>query len=98
MIHSAKGEPLHKRVTVKIIPPNDSKPYKWYWRAPAGQFYSPANIDEILEKVVEHLENKFPQWEFKLVELGPTSYNFVYAGERQIEATPDMGKKTSRIR
>jgi len=77
------GQRLYKRVTIRVIGPpaedNDKQQdFKWYPRAPAGRGYSESDIQGMLEQCATHLEKRFPVWEFRLVELGPDRFNFVF--------------------
>jgi hypothetical protein len=88
---TASGERLWKRITIRVIGPqpadSDDKrvDFKWYPRAPAGRGYSAADIQGILDQCVGYLEKKYPQWEFRLVELGPNRFNMVWAGDRTVD-------------
>ena len=80
---SAGGERIWKRLTIRVIgpPPEDNdkqQDFKWYPRAPAGRGYSEDDVQGVLEQCAMHLEKRFPVWEFRLVELGPDRFNFIF--------------------
>jgi hypothetical protein len=38
----------------------------------------------MLDQVAEHLEKRFPSIEFRMVELGPNVFNFIYEGRKEL--------------
>jgi hypothetical protein len=75
------GSKLWKRLEVKIIVGEKVMPH--VFRAPPKRGYSAADIEESLERVIEHLDAKFPTLEFKQVELARNKFNFIAIGARQ---------------
>lgn len=76
------GEPLCKRLTVRVFLPEGHNEQRQVFKARPGRAYTPANVEEILDKVIDHLDMKFVHWEFRMVKVGPCAYNFMYAGLR----------------
>jgi hypothetical protein len=77
------GSKLWKRLKVKIIVGEKVMPH--VFRAPPKRGYSAADIEESLERVIEHLDAKFPTLEFKQVELAGNKFNFIAIGARERE-------------
>lgn len=74
------GAKLWKRIEVKII--IGEKVHRHHFVAPAQRGYSEKQIEETLEKVIEHLDDKFPLLDFKQVQLQPNAFNFIAIGAR----------------
>jgi uncharacterized protein YejL (UPF0352 family) len=78
---SAKGEKLYKSLRIRIIGPGMDRTK--IHKAAAQRGYTENDIDEALAELAGVLEKAYPGWDFRLVELGPASYNFIYAGPRK---------------
>ena len=82
-----------KQIKIRIIPAEGHAEDKQTFHAPPGRHYTDESIEHVVEKVIEHLDKKYPWWEFKIVKVGRGKYNFVYdglregAGEREDDAT-----------
>jgi len=87
-----KGErlKLYKRIHVKIIV--GEKVMRHDFCAPAQRGYSETNIDETIEKVIEHLDQKFPTLEFRQVDILPNVVNFIACGVRPKQGAQDEAK------
>jgi hypothetical protein len=72
---------IHKRLRIKIVDA-DGKSHLTVLRAGAGKCYTEANVDTILEQIAEGLEKNNPAQEYRLIEVGPGAFNFVFAGMR----------------
>lgn len=57
-------------------------------KATPGHCWNEAAIQKILEHIAADLEHRQPGYEWKLVELGPTAFNFVWVGPKPF---PDEG-------
>jgi hypothetical protein len=67
----------------RLILPEGWKPRKFKTRAGPGKCFTEKNVDAVLERVAEKIETDFPHWEFTMMQVGPNSYNFIYAGLKQ---------------
>jgi hypothetical protein len=76
------GEVLLKRITVRIIPSEECEPERIVQRAPANKGFTADGIEQILEAAEKYAEKRYPNADFRLVEIGPGAFNFIYAGER----------------
>jgi hypothetical protein len=85
-----------KRVTCKLFLPNH-KPIVKKWRAPAGQQFPQAVVDRIVENLIEDLDKSFPREDFRMVQIGPTEFNFVYAGLRDPSMTPERAEQIASV-
>jgi len=76
------GRPLtlYKRIHVKVIV--GEKVMRHDFCAPARRGYCKANIEDTIEKVIEHLDQKFPTLEFRQVDILPNVVNFIACGTR----------------
>lgn len=77
------GEPAWKTLTVRVIPAEGHPRKRKVFRAPAGKLYVADGIDKLLDHVADYLEKRHPHWEFRLVELAPNVFNFVYVGLKE---------------
>jgi hypothetical protein len=41
----------------------------------------------MLDQYADFLEKKYPFWEFRLVQVGPAAFNFIYAGLKEPATT-----------
>lgn len=53
-----------------------------YFKAKAGKGWNDDGIDEMLDSIATDLETRFPNEEFKLVEIGSNGFNFVHVGAK----------------
>lgn len=84
MLRIAKdGQRIWKRVTVRVVL-KDGDGFTWRPTAGPRKGYTSENIQEVLEKCSEHLEKKYPNCDFRLIELEPNRFNLVFASERQL--------------
>jgi hypothetical protein len=67
------------RVTV-CLP--GQKDIVWRHHAQARRGWTEAQLDEMLAKVTDSVEQKYPTIEFRLVELAPNDFKFIYHGKR----------------
>jgi hypothetical protein len=85
MFRDKAGNRLFKHVEIEIHFPEKALPLKKIrQRAPASQGFGPEGLDDLLMKVTDMLEEQFPWWEFKLVEMAPLGrtarYRFMGVG------------------
>ena len=67
-----------KQITIRIIPAEGHAEDKQVFHAPPGRHYTPESEEHAVELVVEHLDRKYPWWNFRMVKVGRGQYNFVY--------------------
>jgi hypothetical protein len=72
-------------------------------RPSAGRGWTSDGVDLILDKVAEDLDRRFPNEQFRLVELIGYQFNFVHAGPRatageESDGAPDMGVQSGESR
>jgi len=73
----------HKQIEFRVCGmPDGVKDSHIVQHARPGRAFKDEVVDEALERMSQELEKKFPAWEFRLVELGPARFNFVWAGRR----------------
>jgi len=82
-----------KQIKIRIIPAEGHAEDKQTFHAPPGRHYTDESIEHVVEKVIEHLDKKYPWWEFRMVKVGRGQYNFVYDGLRE-EAIEKMKGKS----
>lgn len=79
---SAKGERLWRDWRVRVVIPGQ-KDIIWHDRIKQARHgWTADQLDAMMEQVADHLEKRFPTIEFRLVELAPNAWNFVYAGRK----------------
>jgi hypothetical protein len=76
------SEKIYKRVVIRIIAPPGAKDERIVQTAPPGHGYNSDTVLGILEQVADTLERQNPKLEFRLVELEPNRFNFIYMGPR----------------
>jgi len=84
---SASGERLWREMRVRVCIPG-MKDIVWRSHPPARRGYSAADLDKMLDQVAEHLEKRFPSIEFRMVELAPNMFNFIYEGKKEMSEAP----------
>lgn len=72
----------HKRIVVKFFGP-DGNSVKKTFIAPPKKLFTDASLEEVEEKAIEWLDKSYPQWNFRMVKVGPMQVNFVYDGVRE---------------
>lgn len=90
MSHFIGGLEAWKTITIRVFNVgNDGKTTRKFRAAP-GKAYTEAHIDDLLYRVAEDLEKRFPREEFELVKVGPASFNFVWRSTRQAPASQEQ--------
>lgn len=89
------GEQLYKRIHTRVI--IGEKVFNWDFRAPAGRYYTPENIEEVKEKCVDAIDAKFPLLEFCIAEMEPNRFNFICIGNRKrvVLHSPPVGNQSN---
>ncbi|MGH9780336.1 MAG: hypothetical protein ACRD33_00835 [Candidatus Acidiferrales bacterium] len=70
-------------IRVKIFGPENGEPRRHRFRAGNGHIFTEEGVASVLEHVGNHLEQKFPGQDFRMVEIGEGEFNFVWAGSRK---------------
>lgn len=82
MLKDKSGNRLYRKVTVKVIFPDEIfKPRTYISHAGARQGFNQEGIENILVQVADQLETLYPWWNFRVIELASISRcaRFVYA-------------------
>lgn len=66
-----------KQLTIKVFPPNGSKPGVKTHRAPKGKVFIEEGITDILTQYAEHIEKTWPDVSFRMIQIGKHAYNFL---------------------
>jgi hypothetical protein len=78
----ADGEKLYSDMRVSVIMPGQ-KDIVWKHHAKPGMGWRADDINETLEKVADSVEKQYPSIEFRLVELAPNEFKFIYHGKKE---------------
>lgn len=102
MLRDNKGNRLFRRVEINVLYPDGiMKPERITQRAAAKQGFSPDNVDELLMRVADTLDTKFPWWQFRMQELAPehrtARFNFVCAGFNPAYRPPTEENKDASV-
>jgi hypothetical protein len=87
------GNKLYRKMTVKIIFPDNLFPDRTYLQHAGPQRgFGPDGIDQMLDQIATELDSLYPWWEFKPVELMPIGstirFAFIFAGNNHNYAPP----------
>lgn len=77
-----EGNQLYKSLTIRVFLSNGARRTRKL-RAKDGMGWHSKGIEEFLEKLFEELERDYPYDEFKLIEISPTQFNFVYTRKKE---------------
>ena len=89
MKRSASGERLWRDMRVTVCLP-EQKDIVWRNHAKARHGWTVEQLNEMLEKVADSVEQKFPSIEFRLVELAPNDFKFIYSGRKERMVTKEL--------
>ena len=78
----SKSPGIVKRIHFRIIPPEPMEEERGSLRAPAKQRFTEDGIETSLEKVVEYIDQKYPLFEFRMVQVAKNKFNFIGVGLR----------------
>lgn len=80
------SEIVHKTICIKVfIPPDNRLGKRIVVKSKPGTHFTPEGIENLLLKVANDIETKWPMYEFRLVPLRANEFNFVYEGDRIVE-------------
>jgi len=85
-MRSKDGETLYKKVKAKIFARGNQKHFVREWRAPAGKGINEDGVAKWLKSLADAIEKNWPGHEYRMAELGPASFNFIWV--REIESEP----------
>jgi hypothetical protein len=85
-LKSKSGEVLYKKIKLKIFYPGNQKHVVKELRAPAGRGITESAIADWLKSFADGIEKAWPEHEYRLVELAPNSFNFVWQDYKVKEA------------
>ena len=60
--------------------------------APAGRSFTEEGVQQVLDSIVEQLEKQRPGLEYRLVELSPSSFNFIVESEEAVVSTDNLAE------
>ncbi len=69
---------------MQIFGPENGPVKRHKFTAGAGRVFTEDGITAVLEHVGNHLEQKFPGQDFRMIELGESEFNFVWAGGHEL--------------
>ena len=100
MLKDKAGNRLFRKVTIKIVYPDNLFPEKTYsHHAGPHQGFGPDGVDDLLMQTATRLDELYPWWEFRVVELtsvGRTArFVFTYAGPRSVGLSETKGLSPS---
>jgi hypothetical protein len=82
-----------KHITVRVIAAEFDadavKAERTVFRAPPGKVYVESTREQIIERVVNYLDKKYPTIDFRMVDVDATQINFVPTGPREREASDE---------
>lgn len=72
-------------ITVKIFTPHNTRAKKKILTPPQrGTGWNSSHIDQILHNIAEDLEKRYPGHEYRMVPIGPKSFNFIWVAESEV--------------
>jgi hypothetical protein len=77
-LFNTKGERSYKIVRIKVFAPGNGEFEKEKFNAEPGCVFTGQGIDKLLDTVANAIEKRWPDHEYKLLEIGPATYNFVW--------------------
>jgi hypothetical protein len=96
MKRSVSGERLWREMRVTVVLPGQ-KDVVWRNHAKPKHGWSKADLDGMLDKVADSVEQRYPSIEFRLVELAPNDFKFIYHGKKErmgenLNACPEVAR------
>jgi hypothetical protein len=85
--HDKKGDKLYEKVFYKVIIPMNTTRKKFPFTVVADKKcgYSEEMIEDMLERIADHVEKSFPRYEFRMVQLTANRFNFIATGPKPAE-------------
>jgi hypothetical protein len=88
MLTDKQGNVIYPMVTLKLFSVRNTHCRIQKIKAPKGKCWGEAAIQQILTDTADALERELPDEEYRIVEVGPSSFNFVWAGHKKTVARP----------
>jgi hypothetical protein len=76
------GKPL-KKLVIKVFNRNNQAAKTHQITADNGRIF--VDVSPILNRFAEQIEKQWPEDEYRMVELGPGRFNFIWVGPRKPE-------------
>lgn len=76
-----------KLITIRVFHVGNEGKTTTKFHAGPGKAYTEDNIEALLEKIAEDLDQRLPQEEYSIIQVGPQSFNFVWQGKRAPRAS-----------
>jgi len=78
-----------KKLTIKMFAPGNRTHKTVILAAGKGKVFKPCGEFEVLSNVADSLETQFPNDEFRMVQVGPAAFNFVWERKKTLEEVAD---------
>lgn len=85
-MQTKNGDRLFPWVKVRVFTPGNKQSKLQLVRAGNKKGFTSEGVDHVLDSACTWLEQRWPDQEFRMVQVGPTQYNFVHVGERKVSA------------
>jgi hypothetical protein len=82
ILRAQSGERLFKGIEIRVFFPGNKRSVRQVHRAPAGRGLNERGVDLILEQTAAKVERSWPKEEYGMVQLSPSSFNFVWRATR----------------
>jgi hypothetical protein len=70
-----------KRIEIKVFHPGNKTKRTMVFRPNNGSVFLAMAIDQLLGRICAEVDQAFPGEEYKMVTIGPASFNFVHQGK-----------------
>lgn len=87
-----KGELVFKLVIVRVFTPGNKDSFVMRHKARAGHVITQAAVDILLDRVTDQVDKRFPDDEFRFVDLGDAHFNFVWHAKREAPGTQERAE------
>lgn len=77
------GERGFRSFLVDVVLPTRAVPIRYRYRAKPHCVWIPADMEIELDKLVDDLDVRFKDWNFRRVDLGANHFKFIYDGLRE---------------
>jgi hypothetical protein len=78
-----------KKLTIKMFAPGNRTHKTVILAAGKGKVFKPGGEFDVLSNVADSLETQFPNDEFRMVQVGPAAFNFVWDRKKTLEEVAD---------
>lgn len=77
------GGVIYKQVRIRVFGVENKTRTTRTFTAPPGKGYNHEGIGELLDGIADDLDTRFPQDEWRMVDLAPNKFNFVWHCKRE---------------